>query len=231
MTVSTETIPPPRAKRWPIVLGVLVVIGVLSLPNVVRTMEGQSPDQLATIFDSLWARLVPAFALALVFLWLLSWPSRMLVSKLRKSGIDSPIPIYSSSELEDAIKALNGVVVGSHALPATAFLAFVDVGSKFEIWRWHRGQPQCVARLRWEQVASIGLDAVSHFTTIDRAIVLNVPKNGRTVGLPISPQHPHLVQMRPMKDVEFVATLRHFRMSMESNRPRENSDKKTPPAE
>lgn len=222
MTALTETIPPPRAQRWPLVLGVLVLFGALVLLNALRAWEAHRLDQLAATFDYFWSRLGAAVVTFAVVSWLIYRPSRVLMRKLRQSGIDSPVPIYSSRDLEQAIKAINGVVVGSHSTPRTAFLAFVDGGPTFEIWRLHRGQPQCVARARWQQVASIGMDTVNHLTTVDRAIVLNVPKNGRTVGLPISPQSLHLGRMRPVKDAEFRATLRDFRMRLETHRPSQN---------
>ena len=123
---------------------------------------------------------------------------------------------YSSRDLETAIKDLNGVMLRSSGLPGSAYLAFVERGPKFEIWRWNRGSHECIARIRWAQIASVEVGTVRHGTTIDRAIMLSVLKKGRMVRLPISPQNQQLLRMTPAKDDDFRRALHHLRLMQQS---------------
>jgi hypothetical protein len=221
--MDEDVFPPSRKRRWPVFLLVTGAVGALSLPGILRYVAGRSADQVSSTLVALIAGIGGGVVLGVGIFWIFYRPGRLLISTLVKSGSDEAIAIYSSKELEHAIKALNGVVLGSSSWASSAFLAFVDTGSKFEIWRWHRSRPECVARVPWARIASIAVDSVAHDVTTDRAIVLNLTAGGRDLRLPISPQHCRVIRIRPMKDDAFAATLDRFRSRLAESRPERES--------
>jgi hypothetical protein len=215
MAAENGTFPPARKTRWLVVIAVLVALTAFSVPGFLRAIDAGSAEA-ALAMHYLVTRIGIAVALFPLVLWLMYLPSRSLISAMVKSGAEDPMVIRSSGELENAIKELNGITIGSSALPGKAFLVFVGVGPKFELWRWHRRQPQCVARVKWSMARSIEVDAVTRGFSTERAIVLGLVRNGRTVRLPVPAHTRRILRMTPMKEPEFSAILARFKSRLQS---------------
>jgi len=189
-------------------LSLVAGLWTLDLPRVV---EAVGLDHVSEIGGYVVARIARAIAWAFVFLWFAYLPSRLLISAIVRAGAFDPLVVRSSRSLTAAVKELNGVAVGSSLLPATTFLVFVDLGTTFELWRWHHNRPQCVLRMRWAQVDSIEVDVIDRGLRTERGIVLGHLRNGHPVRLPLLPQRRGVVWMRPARGAAFEAVESRFR--------------------
>lgn len=214
MTTGTE-IPPRRRWLWSVLfLAIALVAGLWTL-DLPRFVEAVGLDHVSEIGGYVVARIARAIAWTCVFLWFAYLPSRLLISAVVRTGADDPLVVRSSRSLTAAVKELNGVVVGLSSMPATTFLVFVDLGTEFELWRWHHHRPQCVLRMRWAQVDSIEVDVVDRGLRTERGIVLGHLRNGHLVRLPLLPHRRGAVRMRPARGAALEAVERRFRSRLQ----------------
>ena len=204
---------PRRRKRWPLVVVFFGFIAWTVIPGQVDRFAGKPPGELWSAAISLAVTLLAAAFLSVLYLWFLHRPSRTMDRKLRLSGLE-PITTSMSRDLEEAIWALKRVRLASRWSRSGAFLAFVDVGPKFEIWRSRHGRDECVVRVPWSRVMSWELGSVTWGLNDDPAVVLILRHEGQTLHLPICPQKCGRLFTGAASSREFADVVRKFQLKL-----------------
>ena len=199
---------PARRRSWA-VRGLLAALITVLWLQVITAILGHSPSVAGSRLPAVLGGLVGGAVLSVILLWAFYRPGRRLLTELIRSG-SVPTAIYSSDRLKEALQDLTGVRLKSYLSRDGAFLAFVDTGEKFELWRWYWNRPQCVARIPWSRTDSYEQDEVRHAVTIDRAIVVGLQKSGQRVSIPLTPYKRGWLRLRPVSDEEFWSLLQHF---------------------
>jgi len=167
---------------------------------------GNTPDQLWAAFPATLVSALSVFLAVGLYFWYLYRPARMLARALRKSGYE-PVLTSSSPELVTAVESLKGIRLASRWSRSGGFLVFVDIGPKFELWRWRHGRVECVVRIPWSCATSWEFGSVTFAYRSDRAILLWLRVNGRDFALPICPQTSGLIATGAARDAQFAAAL------------------------
>jgi hypothetical protein len=226
--MSENSYLPARQRKILVPVALVALPLLLSAPAISRLIQGATLQEAGGTALNTLGGLGSGLLLAAVFMWIFYRPGRKLLDAMVKANPGLiVIPIYSSQDLIAGLEAFSAVRVSSSNVPSGAFLAFVDVGRRFEIWHWNRGGPERVARVPWSHVGSIAVGTVNQTVTVERAIVIGLRLNERPVSLPISPQKRHLVRMRPLGDAEFDQVLNRIRVRVTENQPRTTPSSET----
>ena len=205
--------PPRRRKRWPLAVVFFGFVAWTVIPGQVDRFADKPPGELWSTAISLGVELLTAAFVIVIYLWFLHRPSRTLDRKLRLSGLE-PITTSMSRDLEEAIWALKRVRLASRWSRSGAFLAFVDVGPKFEIWRSRHGRNECLVRVPWSRVMSWELGSVTWGLNDDPAVVLVLRHEGQTLHLPICPQKCGRLFTGATSSREFAEVVQKFQLQL-----------------
>jgi hypothetical protein len=216
IVVVVNRIPPRRRRRGGVIVVVAAVLLATFLPSILALLDGTAaPGTIETVIYGSALGL----ALSVIAQWIFYRPGRQLYRVMTKANQKlQVVPIYSSDNLIDALKELNGSQLVSSALPTGAYMLFVDAGRQFEIWRWNRSRPERVIRLSWSAVRSIDIGTISHLVIVDRALIMSVKSDDTTVQIPISPQECRAVRLTPVKDAVFNTMLSGLQSRVAINR-------------
>ena len=215
--MTNEALPPAR-RRTPLIGAVAaVLVAALLLRVATATIGHPSSSVSGSQLRDLVVGIAFAAVLGACLLWGFYRPGRRLASEVARYGA-RPLMIYSSDRLSQALNGLTGVSLASSSSSQGAFLALIDEGETFALWRWYWSRPQCVARIPWARIDSLRVDEVAHRVTVDRAISLRLTANGNHLDIPVSPQECRRLRLKPVSDADFRVTLDLFRRRLSESR-------------
>ncbi|MEB0286874.1 hypothetical protein QN345_16170 [Cryobacterium sp. 10I1] len=201
---------PARRRRWGYYLPALALIFILAGPGLRGT-----PSEMFVNFMFIVVG-VPVFVLVIGIPF--GAAQRHLYSILHNANPSlSFVIIRLSPALASEIKDISGISIG-YPTPMNASLAFVDAGSRFELWRLRRGGPERVLRIPWSNVSSVEIATVTHRESIERAVEVKGSLDGRAFQIGLPPQRRGDWLFRPQGDKDFDAFFHSVRTSRNLSR-------------
>jgi len=185
-----------RRRRWGFYLPNSAVILLLAGPGL-RNIASES-------LTSLVSSAAMCVALILVIVVPFVRTQHRLYSSLQVANADLVFVIVRASPgLNSEIREMSGIRIG-YPTPRNASLAFVDAGTRFELWRLRRGGPERVLRIPWATVSSVAIATVSQMESIERAVEVTGTLDGHKFRIGLPPQRLGDWLMRPQKDSDFM---------------------------
>lgn len=218
--MKSTRLPSARKKRRNIHFLIIAVLLATAGPTLIPLALGARGLATLPVFYEIAGGLAAGVALGWVFLWICYRPGQRLFRVMTEANPGLQVlPFYSSDPFIISVEKITGTTLTTSASPSGAFLAFVEAGRYFELWRWHRSAPRRVGRFEWAAVTSAHVGTISHFATTDRAIVLTMNVDGLAIAVPIAPQERHPLRLRPLNDDAFAVVVSRWQERVAANLP------------